>query len=196
MKVNTTLLIMTVVFGLTTQGFTQQSQVGGVLSRKVQSHKCDYLQSRDRVVANTKLIEAWGFPVLRAGVLTEAQKFLEYGAAEARCETEMAHLDNYAIALQNKPGMRAYVIAYGGYRGTARHEMRARRARIKRYLINERGIDAKRLTVIDGGFRESLTIELWLIPHDAAVPKPTPTISSENVKYKKEKYSFNCSSFY
>jgi hypothetical protein len=127
---------------------------------------------------------------------SEARKFLVYGTDEANCETEMAHLDNYTIALLNEPNTKAYVIAYGGQRGMARSEMQVRRTRIKRYLVNNRGIAPKRITVVDGGFRESLSIELWLVPSGAAIPKVEPTISHKDVKYGKAKYNFDCSTFY
>ncbi|MBA2733332.1 MAG: hypothetical protein H0U54_10625 [Acidobacteria bacterium] len=127
---------------------------------------------------------------------SEARKFLEYGTAEANCETEMAHLDNYAITIQNAPEMKAYVVVYGGRQGTARSELQARRARIKRYLINERAIEPARVFVVDGGFRESLTIELWLLPIGAELPKAKPTVSPREVKYKRAKYRFDCSTFY
>lgn len=108
----------------------------------------------------------------------------------------MALLDNYAVELHNAPETIAYVITYGGRRGTARSEMYERRARIKRYLVENRGIDAKRVVVVNGGFRESLAIELWLTSQGEEAPKATPTVSPKSVKYKKAKYSFNCSTFY
>jgi hypothetical protein len=126
----------------------------------------------------------------------KARKFLVYGMDGANCETEMAHLDNYAIALLNERQTKAYVIAYGGRRGTARSEMQVRRSRIKRYLVNNRGIDKKRISVVDGGFRESLSIELWIVPDGSEIPKTEPTVSAKEVKYRKAKYSFDCSTFY
>jgi hypothetical protein len=127
---------------------------------------------------------------------SEARKFFVYGVDGANCETEMAHLDNYAIAILNEPQTKAYVIAYGGRRGTAHSEMQMRRSRIKRYLVNNRGIDEKRVIVVDGGLRESLSIELWLVPDGSEMPKAEPTVSLKEVKYKKAKYSFDCSTFY
>lgn len=135
------------------------------------------------------------FPVA-SRAKSEARKFLEYGSDGANCETEMAHLDNYAIELLSAPGVQAYVVVYGGRRDTARSELRARRSRIKRYLVNERGIEPARVTVVNGGFRENLTIELWLIPADVEPPRAQPTVSLGGVKYRRAKYSFDCSTFY
>lgn len=127
---------------------------------------------------------------------SEARKFLEYGSAEANCETEMAHLDNYAIEVQNAPVAKAYVVVYGGREDTARSELRARRSRIKRYLIKERSIEPSRVLVVDGGFRENLTVELWLVPAGTELPEARPTVPPEEVKYKRAKYRFDCSTFY
>lgn len=131
-----------------------------------------------------------------ASASIESRKFLVYGADDANCETEMAHLDNYAIEIQSESNLKAYVIAYGGRRGTARLEMRARRARIGRYLVGNRGIDPKRVLVVDGGFREKLTVELWLVPEGEQMPKATPTVSPKDIRYKRAKYGFDCSTFY
>ena len=133
---------------------------------------------------------------IRLEAKTEAPKVIEYSGDEAVCETEMAHLDSYAIQVQNKPKYTAYVIVYGGRYGTARHEMRQRRSRIKRYLVKNRGIEPERVRVINGGFREKVTVELWLVEYGGKFPQPTMTISPADVKYKRTKFQFNCSSFY
>ena len=126
----------------------------------------------------------------------ESRKFLVYGVRDANCETEMAHLDQYAIEIQNNRRLKAYVVAYGGRSGTARHEMAVRRRRIKRYLVRNRGIHRNRILIVDGGFREKLEIELWLVPQGESLPKPAPTVSPKQVKYVRAKYTFNCGSFY
>ena len=126
----------------------------------------------------------------------DARKFLVYESSGNDCESEMAALDSYALELQNEPKLKAYVIAYGGRRGTARHEMQVRRARIKRYLVTQRGINPKRISVVDGSFREKQSIELWLVPEGEEMPKATPTVSPKVVKYKRAKYSFDCSTFF
>lgn len=125
-----------------------------------------------------------------------AEKFLEYSGDETLCETEMARLDSYAIQVQNKPKYTAYVIVYGRRNGTARHELRQRRARIRRYLVKNRNIEPERVYVMIGGFREKVTVELWLVARGEKLPEPTPTGSSSDVKYKRTRLQFTCSSFY
>jgi hypothetical protein len=41
--------------------------------------------------------------------------------------------------------------------------------------------DPRRITSIDGGFREVATTELWIVPPGAKPPQPTPTVRPEEV---------------
>jgi hypothetical protein len=118
----------------------------------------------------------------------------EFG--DLQCEDEMARLDNYAIEFDRRPQSVAYVIGYGGRRGAARNELSVRLSRIRRYLVNFRGLDNKRVVTMAGGFREGLTIELWLAPEGAAVPKATPTIPAREARFRKGRYIVDCSLFY
>lgn len=96
-------------------------------------------------------------------------KFDEIG--EIQRDDEKARLDVFAIELQNSPGAQGYVIAYGGRNrrfGTGQQ----RGDRAKEYLTRTRGIDASRVVVIDGGQRETGTMELWIVPPGATLPRP------------------------
>lgn len=107
------------------------------------------------------------------------RKFDEYG--NIRFNDEKARLDNYAIQLQNEPGSQGYIIAYGGRRGAA-GEAQARADRAKNYLVNTRGIDAGRLVTLDGGYKEDLTVELWIVPTGANPPTASPTVDASEVQ--------------
>jgi hypothetical protein len=96
-----------------------------------------------------------------------ARKFDEYG--DIRFNDEKARLDNYAIELQNQPSNTGTIVVFGNCAGAGQ----ARGDRAKDYLVNTRGIDAGRLTVIDGGCREDLVVELWIVPSGATAPTPT-----------------------
>jgi len=96
-----------------------------------------------------------------------ARKFDEYG--DIRFNDEKARLDNYAIELQNAPASTGTIVVFGNCAGAGQ----ARGDRAKDYLVNTRGIDAGRLTVIDGGCREDLVVELWVVPSGAAAPTPS-----------------------
>ncbi|HMF57351.1 MAG TPA: hypothetical protein VK619_13490 [Pyrinomonadaceae bacterium] len=79
---------------------------------------------------------------------------------------EKARLDNFASQLQQEPGTQAFIIAYGSCEG----EGLARANRARDYLVNTRGIDAGRITVIDGGCRAELSVELHICQQGAAAP--------------------------
>lgn len=91
-------------------------------------------------------------------------KFDEYG--NIRFNDEKARLDNYAIQLQNSPGSTGTIIVYGSCAGEAQQ----RGDRAKDYLVNTRGIEAGRITVVDGGCRADLTVQLWVVPQGATAP--------------------------
>jgi len=114
-----------------------------------------------------------------AGKNPESQKFDEYG--NVNFNDEKARLDNYAIQLQNAPGTQGYIIAYGGRRGRT-GEAQARADRAKNYLVNTRGVDAGRIVTVDGGFREDLAVELWLVPQGATPPTASPTVQPGDVQ--------------
>ena len=97
-------------------------------------------------------------------------RFDEYG--NIRFNDEKARLDNYAIQLQNTAGSQGVIIAYGSCEG----EGQTRADRAKNYLVNTRGIEATRITTIDGGCRSDLSVELWVVPTGAT----PPTASTEN----------------
>lgn len=96
-------------------------------------------------------------------------------------DDDKARLDNLAIELQNAPTAQGYIIVYGGR--TSRPGLADRLgARAKNYLVNTRGINPNRLTVVNGGYRESDYIEIWLVPQGAQPPRPTPTVQPGDVR--------------
>ena len=98
-----------------------------------------------------------------------AVKFDEYG--NIRFNDEKARLDNYAIQLQNDPGSTGTIIVYGSCAGEAQQ----RGDRAKDYLVNTRGIEAGRITVVDAGCASELKVQLWVVPQGAAAPTPDTT---------------------
>jgi hypothetical protein len=126
-------------------------------------------------------------------------KFEEYGAVCS--EDEKARLDIFAIELRQNPRLQGYVIFYGGRCWSAcdeetfdrrsryprKGEAEARAARIRPYLVEVRGMDPDRFVVIDGGNRESWTVELWLSAKGIGPPAATPTVQSQEIEYRKGK---------
>ena len=83
------------------------------------------------------------------GVPPQPRKFDEY--ADLRFNDEKARLDNFAIQLQQEPGAQGYYVIFGSCEGEADQ----RSARAVDYLVNNRGIDRSRITVVNGGCRET-----------------------------------------
>jgi hypothetical protein len=108
-------------------------------------------------------------------------KFDEFG--DINCEDELARLDNFSVQLQSDPNLQGYIIIYGGRRGR-RNEAKARAARMKHYLVYNRGLDKRRVITLDGGFRENLMGELWLFKVNEPAPSPTPTVDPKDVKLR------------
>lgn len=95
-------------------------------------------------------------------------------------DDQKARLDNLAVELQNDPSTRAYILAYGG-RMSPLGQVEKLMNRSRDYLITQRGIDDSRIVVVNGGFREEDSVELWIVPSGAAPPKPTPTVQAGDV---------------
>jgi hypothetical protein len=129
------------------------------------------------------------FCVTGSAALAPISKFDEFG--DIKCEDEMAHLDNFAVTLQNGPANKGVIIFYGGrlFRGQLpkRGEAAARAARMRSYLVHRRGIPTDQLIIIDGGYREKWYAELWVAPPGAPMPAPRPTIPAGEIRFRKGK---------
>ena len=99
-------------------------------------------------------------------------------------DDQKARLDNLAVELQNDPTTRAYIIAYGG-RMSPVGQVEKLMSRAREYIVTQRGISASRLTVVNGGYREDDSVELWIVPSGAAAPQATPTVQAGEVKRRK-----------
>ncbi len=83
--------------------------------------------------------------------------------------------------MQNDPTSQGYLVCYGGRRGRT-GEAQRRCDRAKDYLVTTRGIDGSRVVTVDGGFREDLTVELWIVPSGATPPAASPTVDPSEVR--------------
>ena len=113
----------------------------------------------------------------------ESRQIDSFGAVE--CEDEMARLDLFAIELQNAPDAQGYILVYGGRRDSKRDEVQVRGSRMKRYLVENRGLKARRVQVLTGGYRENFTVEFWLVPRDESAPAAAPTVKARDVRFKR-----------
>ena len=90
----------------------------------------------------------------------------------------LARLDNFTIQLLNSPAAwKGRVITYSPL-GVSRTRAAAYRKRIREWLFVKRKMDPRRLSVIDGGHRETFAGELFLLPPGNLVPPPLPTLGS------------------
>jgi hypothetical protein len=96
-------------------------------------------------------------------------------------DDQKARLDNLAVELQADPSTTTYVIAYGG-RNSRMGQAQLLGDRSRDYLVAQRGIDASRIVVLNGGFREEDCVELWVVPRGATPPQPTPTLQAGDVR--------------
>jgi hypothetical protein len=102
-----------------------------------------------------------------------ARQIDEYGPIR-HCDMT-ARLDNFAIELQNDPGASALLVAYDAKaKGGGRAAWHLKVGRY--YLVNVRGIDASRVSVVNAGSRDAqdVSTQLWLVPSGAEPPLATP----------------------
>ena len=88
-------------------------------------------------------------------------------------DDQKARLDNLAVELQNDPTTRAYIIAYGA-RTSRLAQVERLMTRARDYLVAQRGIDPSRIVVVNGGLRDTDSVELWIVPSGAAPPRAAP----------------------
>ena len=114
----------------------------------------------------------------------------------ANAEESMMRIDNFMFEMQNDPKATAYFIIYGG-KVNKKGEVDAHINQLPDYL-KLRGYDKDRIVLINGGFREKLSWEFWIVPFGEYIPEPSPTLDKKDVKikgkFKKKKNSslYNC----
>jgi len=124
-----------------------------------------------------------------------ARKVTEVG--EVICDNTKGFLDYFSDELHKNPSATGYVVFYGGrgyryFNGSKfirllpkRGEAEARVSWWKEYLVNTRNIDASRIEVVCGGYRERPIVEMWIVPSGATPPKPSPTLSERDIKFRR-----------
>jgi hypothetical protein len=96
-------------------------------------------------------------------------------------DDEKARLDNFSIELLNDPQAQGYLVCYGGRVGRA-GEAWARCKRAKNYMVAVRGIAPSRIVTVNGGYREDLSVWLWVVPAGAKPPALLPTVDPKEVR--------------
>jgi PEGA domain. len=96
-------------------------------------------------------------------------------------DDDKARLDNLAIELQNTTDSIAYIIVYAGRTSRTGQADRLGQ-RTMDYLTTQRGVDAHRVVIVNGGYRDTDFIEIWVCPPGAKTPQPTPTVNPGDVQ--------------
>jgi hypothetical protein len=120
-------------------------------------------------------------------VISDRGSLMLSAYGEIPFEQGSEYLDMLAQRLRDEPGSRPYIIAYAG-RQSYVNEASERAEQAKRYLVEKHGIEADRVVMIDGGYREVRSIELWVEPLGAiSSPRATPTLRPAEVQVLKGK---------
>ncbi len=88
-----------------------------------------------------------------------------------------ARIQNFFIELNNNPSAKGYIIFYQG-KDVLPAEYDS--SQIERRIRNEISFlrqEESRIVFVNGGFRDELATELFLVPNGAVAPEPTDTIS-------------------
>lgn len=95
-------------------------------------------------------------------------------------DDDKARFDNLVIELNAAPDDQAYIFIYAGSRSRSGQADRLGQRTLD-YLVKDRGLDSRRVTIINGGYREADYIEIWLCPPGAQPPQATPTVQPGDV---------------
>lgn len=139
------------------------------------------INANQRAIASACIVLVYilGFTKIDCASFPLDQRFDSYG--DLSWDDEKAHLDNFAIALQQDPRLIGYIVVYAGRRACV-NEAKNRGSRAKKYLVERRGIRASRIKWIDGGYREELTVILQPAPPGAPKLNVSPTLKRSEVK--------------
>jgi len=125
-----------------------------------------------------------------------AQEFDDYSLGGMDYEIEGDSLEAFSDAVRRSPRSRAYVIFYPQYYvqlwetfdpetnrtmkperhvyQTTMQKTNELMGEIKKTLVSEYKLDPSRVTVVNGGYRKWVAVELWIVPRGVHPPVATP----------------------
>lgn len=110
--------------------------------------------------------------------------FAEYG--NIGFSDEKALLDHLASSFRKVPDHVIYFLVYSDWRSCQR-QGKARAVRAKNYLVKHHGIKAERVVWKDGGFRNDLSVEVWLVGSDVDTPERFPIFDQTKLKQMRKR---------
>ena len=120
-----------------------------------------------------------------------AERAPDVNYSDSPPEKKHVYLDNFADQLQKAPSdSTVYIISYAGQRAKV-GEAEARANLAKDYLIQKRGIDPKRIVIIDGGHRDPAGVDLYITPRGQRKPLASPNVYPGNVQIIKDSNASN-----
>lgn len=111
-------------------------------------------------------------------IIPPATKFGEFGELDAKAVSE--NLDALVRFLAPSTD-NLYLIGYAGRKSERGFTFNWIR-RMKEELIAD-GVAPRRIIAMDGGFREEPLFDFWIVPPGAEPPRPTPTVSRNEIVY-------------
>jgi|SRR6266567_8810151 len=135
------------------------------------------------IVVVTRVVEA------QQVIVDHSSKFDEFSGSN--WESAMGRLDNFALDMRNNPHMVGVLIVCGG-QGRRRGEARTWTGCLKSYLVTRRGIEPNRILMINGGYREDLTVELWETADRKRISNPEPHVKPKDVRFRNGKVKRLC----
>ena len=111
-------------------------------------------------------------------------QFDKYGRLPVNEENK--RLENFALQLRSDPNQMGFIIAYGARRNRV-GEAQAWAAQAKKYLVDVLNIQNERIAIMNGGYREELSIDLFVGPIGQGVPGPYPTVCPSEVQIIKSR---------
>jgi len=118
-----------------------------------------------------------GFPKYDGGV----REYQPYAAFSAKAQMIEERLGEFAAQLADNDRLKGFIITYAG-KVARRGEAKLMAEKARRDLALKLGLPASRITVVDGGFRETAEYELFLVSPEMPSPAPTPTLASSQVR--------------
>jgi hypothetical protein len=132
---------------------------------------------RQRAMASTSIVP-------KQPPVVECKQFDQFQSVAF--DDDKARFDNLAIELQNAPDSTAYIYIYAGRTSrVGQADLLARRT--TDYMVNQRGVDARRFVIVNGGYRDTDYFEIWICPPGAKPPAPSPSVQPGDVQPSRER---------